>query len=58
MVAVEAAKKRQRARDVGLMERAFRQVTARQKSGRAAKAKYVYLRYLKLDFGTPAMQAG
>lgn len=39
-MAVEAAKKRQRARDVGLMDRAFRQVTARQKSGRAAKARY------------------
>eukprot|EP00903_Cladosiphon_okamuranus_P008234 g7927.t1 len=39
LVAVEAAKKRQRARDVALMERAFRQVTARQESGRAAKAK-------------------
>lgn len=40
-MAVEAAKKRQRGRDVGLMERAFRQVIARKKSGQAAKAKYV-----------------
>eukprot|EP00752_Nemacystus_decipiens_P011953 g10598.t1 len=39
LVAVEAARKRQRARDVGLMERAFRQITARQKSGRTAKAR-------------------
>lgn len=39
-MAVEAAKKRQRKRDVELMDRSFRQATARQKSGRATKARY------------------
>ncbi|CAM9596625.1 unnamed protein product [Ectocarpus fasciculatus] len=39
LLAVEAAKKRERARDAGLMRRAFRQADARQKAGRAAKAR-------------------
>ncbi|CAM9251020.1 unnamed protein product [Scytosiphon promiscuus] len=39
LMAVQAAKKRGRASDVRLMERAFRQVTARQTSGRATKAR-------------------
>jgi len=41
LLAVEAAKKRERARDVGLMERALRQAAARKKSGMAAKARFV-----------------
>lgn len=39
-MAVEAAKNRARKRDVGLMERAFRQVAARQRVSRLVKARY------------------
>lgn len=39
-MAVEAGKNRARKRDVALMERAFRQVTARQRASRLVKARY------------------
>ena len=40
-MAMEAAKNRARKRDAALMERAFRQVTARQRASRLVKARYV-----------------
>lgn len=40
LMAVEAAKKRERARDMALMNRARRQVDSRQQSGKIVKARY------------------